>query len=138
MITAVDTSVLLDVWLDDARFFEASSSALKSCRAEGPVTACELVWAETAAYFASDARTQAALADLGVQFDSIKPETALRAGASWRAYRSEGGPRARVLPDFLIGAHALLQADRLLTRDRGFYRRYFSKLEVLDPSKHRR
>jgi predicted nucleic acid-binding protein len=52
----------------------------------------------------------------------------------WSAYRRQRGTRERVIADFLIGAHALVQADRLLTRDRGFYRRYFEGLEILDPS----
>lgn len=135
MISAVDTSVLLDVFAADPTFGPRSKEALRSCLAEGGLVACEVVWAEVASVFASAAVAQEAMNRLGVEFSSIDPGTALSAGAAWRAYRSRGGRRERVAADFLIGAHGQAQADRLLTRDRGFYRAYFNRLAVLDPSK---
>jgi predicted nucleic acid-binding protein len=38
-----------------------------------------------------------------------------------------------VIADFLVGAHAVEQADRLLTRDRGFQRAAFAGLVIVDP-----
>jgi predicted nucleic acid-binding protein len=56
------------------------------------------------------------------------------AGNVWKDYRSQGGSRSRMVADFLIGAHAQIECDRLLTRDRGFYRKYFKGLKVIEPS----
>ena len=50
-----------------------------------------------------------------------------------RDYARNKGPRARVAPDFLIGAHAAKQADALLTTDAGFFRQYFEGLTVMTP-----
>ncbi len=55
------------------------------------------------------------------------------AHARQRAHR-DGVVRERLLPDFLIGGHATAQADRLLTRDTAFYRRWFPELAVVDPA----
>lgn len=134
MITAVDTSVLLDVFGADPQFGPASAVALRECLEAGQVIACEVVWAETGASFATAAEADSALRGLRVDFSTLDAPTALAAGMIWRTYRQAGGTRERVIADFLIGAHALACADQLLSRDRGFYRRYFKKLRILDPT----
>lgn len=135
MITAVDTNVLIDVFGADASFGAASAAALRECRAQGRLVACEVVWAEVSAAFSDADAAGAALDRAGVEFSALDAAAALAAGTAWSAYREQGGTRNRVIADFLIGAHAGEQGDRLLTRDRGFYRSYFEDLHVVDPSR---
>jgi predicted nucleic acid-binding protein len=136
VITAVDSSVLLDVFGPDATFGPASASAIRVALAEGPLVACEVVWAEVAGSFASAAAAHEAFNRLNLEFSAMTVPAALEAGMAWTAYRAQGGARTRVIVDFLIGAHALHLADRLLTRDRGFYRACFKRLRVVQPSVH--
>jgi len=134
MITAVDTHVLLDVLGADPTFGPASAQTLRMAARQGQLLACEVVWAEVAGWFASSAATHNALNLLNLEFSPLAVEAALEAGNAWKAYRARGGRRTRVVADFLIGAHALHNADRLLTRDRGFYHSYFKRLTILDPT----
>ncbi len=135
MITAVDTNVLLDVLGGAEPHGRASLDALLRCLDQGAIVACEIVWAETAAWFDTPESMNSALDQVGVRFVPTTADAAAAAGAAWRTYRAGGGPRQRLVADFLVGAHASHQADRLLTRDRGFFRRYFASLVIVDPTR---
>ena len=131
MLTAVDTNVLFDIFLDDPQFVESSLERLEQCLLAGPVVACEVVWAEVSAAFANEKQAKQAMAQLRVEFSPMSIAQATLAGQSWRAYRERGGTRTRITSDFLIGANAALAADVLLTRDGGFAALGISGLELI-------
>jgi hypothetical protein len=136
--TAVDTSVLLDVLQGHPVFGAASKRALERAYDAGVLLACDVVWAELGAHFASEHAFAEAAGTLHLRFDPLLPKAAALAGRLWRESRrnarGSGVPRGRVVADFLIGAHARHQADALLTRDSGFYRQRFGELRVIDPT----
>lgn len=134
MITAVDTNVLLDILLPDTRFLIPSSRALEESATAGSLVICDLVYAELSAYFEDQAECDEFLADNDIRTEALGRPASFLASRAWRTYRQQGGTRARILADFLIGAHAQLHASRLLSRDRGFYRSMFPSLPLLDPT----
>jgi len=135
VITAVDTNILVDILEPDPRHGVASGEALTRCLTEGTVIACDVVWAEVATvYGEQQVELLAALETLGIDYSEVTQEAALEAARHWHAYRNRGGTRQRIAADFIVGAHALVQGDRLLTRDRGFYRSSFTALTILDPN----
>ena len=80
---------------------------------------------------------ESALADLDrlhIFYELISPASAYLAGQIFLRYRREGGPRQNLIPDFLIAAHASVQADRLAAIDRGYLRTYFPALALLAPA----
>lgn len=135
VITAIDTNILIDILEPDPTFGPASREMLKRCLEEGNVVACGAVWAEIATAYQKDVKGLLQTLNLmKIFYSPLSQEAALEAARCWYTYRQQGGTRYRIATDFLIGAHALIQCNRLLTRDQGFFRNYFQSLQVIEPT----
>ena len=132
MKTAVDSSVLFDI-VKGAPGATAAQTALEAALAQGSACVCAVVVAELGRYFANAQDLRDFLNDCQIDHDPLDMASAMEAARIMREYASNQGPRLRVAPDFLIGAHASQQADALLSTDAGFFRQYFKKLKVLTP-----
>ncbi|MFO1270605.1 MAG: type II toxin-antitoxin system VapC family toxin [Rubrivivax sp.] len=132
---AVDSSVLIDLLAGgpgDDRAADAAADALRDALHQGPVVVCDVVLAEVCTALKNGSTTLQQLEDAGLAFLPTESKSALRAGEMQRRYRQHG-QRGRTMPDFLIGAHALLQCSALITRDASFFRDYFKGLKVIVP-----
>lgn len=134
MISAVDSSVILDVLAGGGAAAAGSQKALRRARAEGRLIVCECVLAEIYPALPSEELFRQFLQDWQLQFVASSLESASLAGRFYARYLERGGSRQRVLPDFLIGAHAQVHADRLVARNRGYWRDCFERLVLLDPA----
>ena len=130
---AVDSSVIVEL-LADSEHADASEAALREALARGPVVVCDVAVAEICSSLRDGDQAMQALEDMGITYSPVEQKSALRAGEMQRRYRSKSGERARSAQDFLVGAHALLQCNALITRDAGFFRDYFKGLKVIVPT----
>jgi hypothetical protein len=157
MIRAVDTNVLLDILIPNPYHLEWALNSLVSTKTGDQLIISEIVFAELSSQFLSPADLQRFLDETGIQLVSCDVEVLFSAGEAWKRYigRRRVGVvcskcgamqevvchscgtairfRQHILSDFLIGAHAKVRADELITRDRGFYRTYFEDLKLITP-----
>jgi len=156
MITAVDTNIILDVLIPGEPFGESSKELLDRHSSKGNLILCEVVFAELAARFPSEEELASFIADTRMNLVYSNEKSLYMAGSRLAKYAGKSAKnrfscgkcghafeatcpqckavltkRLHVLADFLIGAHALVQADCILSRDLGVYRTYFSDLKVI-------
>lgn len=137
MRTALDTNILSIFWSDEPTALLIAGQ-LSNARAEGALVVCAPVFVELSAIPTGNAqRVEKLLREMNVAFDFELAEDVWRlAATSFAAYaarrrRSSGGSAKRLPADFIIASHALLQADRLMTRDANRYALDFPNLRLI-------
>ncbi len=131
MRTALDSSVLIQLYRKQPGWQEWRDS-LQAAAGEGELIISPVAFAEYSIAYPTVDSAWADLDRLNILYDPILPESAYLAGQIFLRYRRMGGPRQHLIPDFLIAAHASVQADRLAALDRGYYRAYFPDLVLLE------
>jgi predicted nucleic acid-binding protein len=132
MTTAIDSSVLWAIVKGEAGH-EQWLETLGHAAAEGFMIISPIAFAELAPSTSSEKELMDFLSRLAIAYEPISPAAAHLAGQTFKRYRLAGGTRQHLVPDFLIAAHAAIQADRLAAIDRGYLRRWFPELTLLTP-----
>jgi predicted nucleic acid-binding protein len=132
-VTLVDTNVLLDVVTEDAVWADWSQRQLEAAAVRGPVLINDVVYAELSVGFLRKEEVDEALAIAQVEMAAMPREALFLAAKVFQRYRTAGGTRSGVLPDFFVGAHAAVARLPLLTRDIRRYRAYFPTVQLISP-----
>ncbi|HEY0122092.1 MAG TPA: type II toxin-antitoxin system VapC family toxin [Rhizobium sp.] len=136
MVTIVDTNVLVDLAVPGSAWHGWSSGQVFSAFKQGPVVINPIIYAEFSMRYSSMDHVDELLPQNEFRRESLPWSAAFAAAAAFRVYRRAGGERERILPDFLIGAHAAVRGYSILTRDPKGYRSYFPSLDLITPETH--
>jgi predicted nucleic acid-binding protein len=132
----IDTNVLIDVLEDDPQWADWSIHQLRTQSQVHPLVINPVIYSELSLAFSTYEALDAVLSKLGLAMHEVPRPALFLAGKAFARYRSAGGSKTGVLPDFLIGAHAAVQSWPLLTRNARRYRSYFPGLELITPEKN--
>lgn len=130
----IDTNVLLDLVTNDARWSAWSEARLEAAALAGGLVINDIVYAELSIRYRriealDEMPDRAAIAAVSI------PRAALfLAGKAFQLDRAAGGVRTGALPDFVIGAHAMVEGWPLLTRDARRFRGNFPQISLIAPT----
>jgi predicted nucleic acid-binding protein len=130
----VDSSVLIDVFVDDATWANWSVNQMRQQAQVHSLFINPIVYAEVSLVFDSISLFDRALSDLEVSLRELPRPSLFLAARAFVQYKKDGGTRSSVLPDFFIGAHAAVTDVPVLTRDPRRIRRHFPTVEIIAPS----
>jgi predicted nucleic acid-binding protein len=129
----VDSNIILDMWDHDPVWESWSTSHFLRLSLVEEVAINPIVFGELAARFENRRNLDQTLESLRVLHIGIPREAAFLAGKAFVEYRKRGGTKTGVLPDFFIGAHAMVMNASLLTRDVARYKTYFPAVRLITP-----
>lgn len=131
MKTLVDSNVSLDVITGDKVWASWSERALRRAAEHSTLAINPSIFAEVSMKFTRIEDADAALADFARE--PLPYEAGFLSGKAFLACRRRGGTKRSPMPDFCVGAHAVVGSMRLLTRDAARYRTYFPGLALIAP-----
>jgi predicted nucleic acid-binding protein len=134
VLILVDTNVLLDLVTDDPLWAEWSQQQLDLASAQDQLAINDIVYAELSIGYRRIEELDAMILDAGLVNAPIPRAALFLAGKAFQRYRSAGGRKTGVLPDFFIGAHAVVADAILITRDAARYRSYFLGIMLIAPN----
>jgi len=129
----IDSNVVIDILTRDPSWYEWSRVELRNAQASERLVTGHVVAAELAHRAASCNELETGLGSLGIEVLGMDMNAAFLSGQAYREYRLRGGERTSLLPDFLIGGHAMALGATLLTRDARRFRSYFPDLDLITP-----
>ncbi len=133
MTLMLDSNIILDLIENDETWTEWTRDALRKQATQDRFIINPIIYSEVSVRYKTLAEVDAALSPNFVLREPIPYEAAFLAGKAFVEYRRRGGIRSSPLPDFFIGAHALVAGHRLITRDAARYRTYFPQLDLIAP-----